>query len=144
MKTQVFVCPICGNVIAKLVDSGVVPECCGQPMEYLRPKMQEAEGDLREKHLPDISLVDDSTLRVAIGSVLHPMSKEHLISIIMLESENGLQMRFLSPDNKPTAKFYCGWDKPTGVYAFCNKHGLYGCKHLPPTVRHSSCKTPAK
>lgn len=140
MKTQMFVCPICGNVIVKLVDSGVVPECCGQPMTYLRPRMQENEVDLREKHLPDVSLVNESTLRVAIGSVLHPMTTEHQINVILLESEHGLQLRFLSLENRPTAKFYCGWDKPMGVYAYCNKHGLYGCTSLPPTVGHSCCK----
>lgn len=143
MKTQLYVCPICGNVIMKVVDSGVVPSCCGQEMELLQPELHEEPG-VSEKHLPDVSLRDESTLKVQIGSTLHPMSEGHHIQLIMLESEHGVQLRFLTPENKPTAKFYCGYDKPEGVYALCNLHGLWGTHHLPPTVKHASCRMTPK
>lgn len=138
MKTLMYICPTCGNIILKLEDSGVVPHCCGHEMQLLRPEMREEPG-VSEKHLPSVSLRDESTLRVQVGSEQHPMMKEHLIQFILLETEHGIQVRFLKPEDKPTAKFYCGYDKPHGVFTWCNKHGLWGTTHLPPTVKHSSC-----
>lgn len=139
MKTLMYVCPVCGNVIIKLVDSGVAPHCCGREMQLLRPEMREEPG-VSEKHLPDVSLRDEHSLRVQVGSEPHPMSHEHLIQFILLESEHGLQVRLLGPDNKPTATFYCGYDRPEGIYTWCNRHGLWGTHHLPPTTKHSpSC-----
>lgn len=140
MKTLMYVCPVCGNVIVKLVDSGVVPTCCGREMQLQYPEMHEEQG-VSEKHLPDVSLRDASTLKVCVGTTPHPMTKEHLIRLILLESEHGLQVRFLTENNQPSAKFYCGFDKPEGVYAWCNLHGLWGTHHLPPTVKHASCST---
>lgn len=141
MKTLMYVCPVCGNVMIKLVDSGVTPHCCGKEMHLLRPEMREEPG-VSEKHLPSVSLADESTLRVQVGSELHPMSPEHRIDLILLETERGVQVRLLKPDDKPTARFYAGFDKPKGVYIWCNRHGLWGTEHLPPTVkRPSSCCT---
>lgn len=138
MKTLMYVCPVCGNLVVKLVDSGVVPHCCGREMQLLRPEMREEPG-VSEKHLPSVSLLDESTLRVQVGEALHPMLEEHLIQFVLLESEQGLQVRHLTKDCKPSAKFYCGFDKPLGVYAWCNRHGLWGTHHLPPTVKRPSC-----
>lgn len=126
MKTLVYVCPICGNVIMKVVDSGVVPVCCGEEMELLQPQMAEHSGELHEKHIPVVRKVDDHTLHVAVGSVPHPMSADHQISFILLELENGLQLRFLQPGDSPDACFCSCEDKPENVYALCNKHGLWG------------------
>lgn len=138
MKTLLYVCPICGNVIMKLEDSGVVPHCCNQEMQLLKPEMHEEPG-VSERHLPDVSLLDESSLKVQVGTLAHPMSKEHLIQLILLETEHGVQIRFLNSENHPTAKFFCGYDKPEGVYALCNKHGLWGTFLLPPTVSQHSC-----
>lgn len=138
MKTLLYVCPICGNLVAKLIDSGVTPHCCGREMTLLHPEMHE-KSEAGEKHLPDVNLRDESSLKVQVGSVLHPMSEEHRIRFILLESEQGFQVRLLTPASKPSASFYCGYDHPTGVYAWCNIHGLWGTHHLPPTVKHPSC-----
>lgn len=135
MKTIMYLCPICGNVIVKLVDSGVVPSCCGHEMQLLIPKVTEESEMLMEKHLPQAKALDEYTLKIEVGSTLHPMSPDHLINFIYLETERGAQIRFLSAMDRPTAKFYCGRDKPNAVYAFCNRHGLWGRDQLPP-CRH--------
>ena len=58
MATKFYKCPHCGNVIVKVVDSGVTPVCCGEPMKELNPK--DADGAY-EKHVPHVTKVDDCT-----------------------------------------------------------------------------------
>lgn len=136
MKTNFYVCPVCGNVIVKLVDSGVVPHCCGRPMMLL----EENESDgLGEKHLPALHRVDECTIHVEVGEKPHPMSPDHYIQFILLESEQGLQVRFLKPDRRPTATFFCGRDKPTAVYEYCNLHGLWKNTTIPETKKCRTC-----
>ena len=49
MTTRFFLCKRCGNVIIKIVDSGVVPVCCGEEMVELRPNRTDVG---MEKHVP--------------------------------------------------------------------------------------------
>ncbi len=122
MKTLFFICPICGNVIHKLSDSGVVPVCCGKPMQVLEPNTVDAAV---EKHVPAVYCVDDCLFRVDVGSAPHPMSLDHFIRWIYVETKNGAQLRYLKPSDAPSAYFYCGSDKPLAVYVYCNLHGLW-------------------
>lgn len=130
MKTLFYRCPICGNIIVKMVDSGVVPVCCGSPMTQLVPKSQESET-ASEKHVPVVRYEDNCTLHVEVGSGPHPMIEEHHICFIYLETENGGQFRWLSP-NRPAAADFCGCnDKPVAVYEYCNLHGLWVTTNIP-------------
>ena len=122
MATKFFLCTTCGNVVVKVMDSGVIPVCCGSEMEELVPGT--SDGAM-EKHLPVVERVDDCTLKVKIGSLPHPMSKEHHIEFIYLETEHGGQIQYLDQD-KPAEALFCGCkDKPVAVYAYCNIHGLW-------------------
>ena len=56
MATKFFKCRHCGNVIEKIVDSGVPVVCCGENMEELIPNTVEASG---EKHIPVVTRIDD-------------------------------------------------------------------------------------
>lgn len=142
MKTLMYRCPICGNVIMKLVDSGVVPSCCGHEMQLLIPQTKDETAETQEKHMPDVQLLGDCTLRVEVGSTPHPMSPDHKIDFILLETEHGAQIRYLNTTNKPTATFYCGRDKPVSIYALCNIHGLWQQQHLPVTKPHRCGPSP--
>lgn len=115
-----LICEICGNQIGFISDSGVVPECCGQPMSALEPNTVDAA---QEKHLPVITREGDS-VRVAVGSVPHPMTPEHSIEWIALAQDNWTQRVALSPTDKPEAVFACQPGAVT-VYAYCNLHGLW-------------------
>ena len=75
-NTKFYICEKCGNIVQKINDSGVSVVCCGQKMTYLDPGTVEAS---REKHIPVVSL-DGNTVKVLVGSVLHPMAEEHHIS----------------------------------------------------------------
>ena len=116
-----YICEKCGNIIEKHENSGVSVVCCGQKMSELVPGTVEAS---REKHIP-VAEVKDGVVTVTVGSVIHPMTEEHLISWIYLETDRGSQKKVLGAGELPVAKFSLADEKPVAVYAWCNLHGLW-------------------
>ncbi|MCQ2118156.1 MAG: desulfoferrodoxin [Bacteroidales bacterium] len=122
MATKFFLCSTCGNVVVKVVDSGVTPVCCGNPMRELIP---DTVGGVYEKHLPVVEFLDEHTIKAKVGSTPHPMMIEHHIVFIYLETRNGGQIHYLKPEEKAEAVFTICNDEPVAVYEFCNLHGLW-------------------
>lgn len=120
MKAKFYKCRHCGNVIVKMVDSGVPVMCCGEQMQELKPNTTDAAG---EKHVPVVTDLGNGRIRVDVGSVAHPMLPEHHISFIYVETENGGLHKSLA--DKPSAEFYVGDEKVVAVYEYCNLHGLW-------------------
>lgn len=78
-----------------------------------------------EKHLPVITC-SGHTVTVNVGSVTHPMSEEHSITTVILETQNGGQYQYLPSSGQPVAKFQVSdGDKAIAAYAYCNLHGLW-------------------
>ncbi len=126
MKARFFYCRICGNLVVKLIDSGVTPVCCSTDMIELQANEIEGAG---EKHLPVTACCTKGKVNVAVGSILHPMTKDHFIQFIAIETKFGGQIRYLSPDDDPIAEFdLAPGDKPLVIYAYCNIHGLWMSK----------------
>jgi len=121
MENKFFICEKCGNIIGMIEPSGVPVVCCGQKMTKLEAGVVEAS---REKHIP-VVLLDGNTVKVTVGSVEHPMTAEHYISWIYLETDRGGQRKVLKPDDKPEVTFALADEKPIAVYAYCNLHGLW-------------------
>ena len=120
MATKFFKCNHCGNVIVKVVDAGVPVACCGEKMVELVPNTVDASG---EKHLPVVTVLDNNSIKVEVGSVHHPMLPEHHISFVYVETENGgIQVNL---KDKPEAVVYLGEEKAVAVYEYCNLHGLW-------------------
>ena len=90
MATKFFKCHHCGNVIVKVVDAKVPVVCCGEKMEELIPNTVDASG---EKHIPVVE-VKDGIVKVHVGSIDHPMVKEHWIEWIYLETDQGSQVKY--------------------------------------------------
>jgi superoxide reductase len=120
MATKFFKCRHCGNVVEKVVDSGVPVVCCGEKMEELIPNTVDASG---EKHIPVVTHIGENTIKVEVGSVPHPMLPEHHISFIYVETEDG-GIRVNLKD-KPEAIICTCTSKPIAVYEYCNLHGLW-------------------
>lgn len=76
-----------------------------------------------EKHVPAVTVEGDK-VHVVVGSVEHPMTEEHWITSIILETENGFQKKDLNPSDAPKAEFVVT-EKPIAVYEYCNLHGLW-------------------
>ena len=120
MATKFFKCNHCGNVIVKVVDAGVPVMCCGEKMVELVPNTVDASG---EKRLPVVTVLDNNSIKVEVGSVHHPMLPEHHISFVYVETENGgIQVNL---KDKPEAVVYLGEEKAVAVYEYCNLHGLW-------------------
>lgn len=79
----------------------------------------------KEKHVPVVT-VDGNAVHVQVGSVLHPMTPEHYITFIALETKKGYQIVELTPDDQPVADFAVAeGDAPVAAYEYCNLHGLW-------------------
>lgn len=122
MSIKFFLCPICGNLVLMLQDSGVTPHCCGDEMTELVPIETDGAG---EKHLPVLKRLDDCKVRVEVGATPHPMTEEHHIKFIILETECGFRVRYMKPDAPAVAEFCACGEKIKAVYEFCNLHGLW-------------------
>lgn len=121
-ELKIYRCSHCGNIVEKIVDGGVVPVCCGEDMKLLEANTTDAAG---EKHVPVIT-VDGQNVKVAVGSVEHPMTEEHLIQFVILQTEKGLQRVDLTASDKPEANFVLAeGDKVVAAYEYCNLHGLW-------------------
>ena len=123
MATKFYKCRHCGNVIEKVVDSGVQVVCCGENMQELIPNTVDAST---EKHVPVVTDLGDGTMQIKVGSVEHPMLPEHHIVFIYVETQRG-GIRVNLKD-KPEAVVCTCTDKPVAVYEYCNLHGLWMCK----------------
>ena len=143
MATKFFLCTTCGNVVVKVVDSGVKLVCCDKEMMELTPGT--ADGAM-EKHVPVVEWLDERNIKVKIGSKEHPMTEEHHIVFIYVETEHGGQIRYLDPAGPAEATFRVCKDKPVAVYEYCNIHGLWkaditDCQKEGCDTRKESCDT---
>jgi len=120
-KQKFFICKRCGNLVGMINDKGRPLTCCGEAMTELVPNTAEAA---QEKHLPVISVFEDS-ITVQVGSVPHPMTEEHHIAFVYVETKRGGQRKCLKAGEEPKVTFNLSGDKPVAVYAYCNLHGLW-------------------
>ena len=122
MEQKFYICSHCGNIIAKVKDVGVPVMCCGQKMTEIIPGTTEAS---QEKHIP-VYKVEGNIVTVRVGAVDHPMTAEHLIEWVSLQTKQGNQRKILAPGQEPVVRFaLCEGDEVEAVYAYCNLHGLW-------------------
>jgi len=77
-----------------------------------------------EKHVPVFNATKNH-LTVRVGSQSHPMSPEHYIEWIFVQTTAGGIYRKLLPGDQPEACFPVKRKEVLGVYAYCNLHGLW-------------------
>lgn len=121
MEEKFYFCNTCGNLMIAAIASGVIPYCCGDEMTLLKPNTEDGN---HEKHLPVVNLTSSQSVNVKIGSVPHPMTTQHNIRFICLETDRGIIVHYLNVDEPPEADI-CFDGVPIAVYAYCNVHGLW-------------------
>ena len=122
MEQKFYICEHCGNIIAMVKESGVPVVCCGQKMKKLIPGTTEAS---LEKHIP-VYTKEGNKVKVVVGSVEHPMTPEHYIEWVSLQTKFGNQRKALKPGDEPKVCFsVCEDDEVEAVYAYCNLHSLW-------------------
>lgn len=115
-------CTHCGQVIIKILDTNVPVVCCGEKMVEIIANTTEAAI---EKHIPVVNK-EGNIVFVKVGSIAHPMTNEHYIDAICLETNKGTYFKKITPINLPEAKFILDEDEVViATYAHCNLHSLW-------------------
>ncbi len=120
MGLSFYKCPVCGEIVMMVKKGGCTPSCCGKAMAELKANTTEAAT---EKHIPVVD-VKDKEIDVKVGSVAHPMTEEHLIEWIAVETKQGVKIKYLKAGDKPE-EIFCNNGDAVAVYAYCNLHGLW-------------------
>ena len=111
MKSKLYVCPLCGNVIHSMGEAAV--HCHGLLLTPLEAETPD------ERHMVLVERVEDEYY-VRID---HNMTKEHYISFMAAVSSDEIQLVKLYPEGNAEARF-----KIRGVrrlFFYCNRDGLF-------------------
>lgn len=127
-KMQLYKCNVCGNVV-EIVNAGDgTLVCCSVPM----CKLEEHNNDeaANEKHVPVVVMEGDDKI-IRVGSIPHPMQKEHYITFIEAISADKkyLKRRYLMPDDEPKMNIQGCDYKDFTAREYCNLHGLWANEH---------------
>lgn len=120
-ESEIYVCEICGKIVEVLRDGSGELVCCGQAMTLEKAKVDDSEN--AEKHVPSAKR-NGNRVEVMIGSVEHPMEREHYIEWIETTQGNRSKRVALQPSDRPSAEF-CVEEGPAVVRTYCNIHGLW-------------------
>lgn len=124
MEMKFFKCKECGKILA-LLKASDEPTCCGESMTQIKANTTDAAV---EKHVP-VAQTEGSLVKVAVGSVSHPMEEKHFIEWIAVQTKLGFQFKELTPGQEPKAIFaLTDGDELVRAYAYCNLHGLWADK----------------
>ena len=111
LRSKLYICPICGNVIHGLGDA--VVSCCGVTL----PAAEAEEAD--EEHGITLERVEDEWFI----TVHHPMTKAHFISFLAFVTTDRFQMVKLYPEGEAQTRLQL---RGGGMlYYYCNRHGLF-------------------
>lgn len=99
-----------------------IPRCLPEGANILDESSSEGAG---EKHLPVVEKKGE-IIHVQVGSIEHPMTLEHSIQWVFLETKKGGQFAYLLPDQKPDAFFVVEkGDEAVAAHIYCNQHGIW-------------------
>lgn len=111
LRSQFYVCPVCGNAIHAL--GNAVVSCCG----IMLPALEAEAAD--ETHTLAIENVEDEHFI----SVCHPMTKAHYISFAAFVTSDRIQLVKLYPEGNAQTRLQL---RGRGyLYYYCNQHGLF-------------------
>lgn len=118
-ESKFYICEKC-HVILEAIE--------GDPMAgdiTLKKLTANTSDGAHEKHMPIVEK-DGNKITVKVGSVYHPMTEEHSIEWVYLETEKGCQRMNLQANEEPVATFLVAdGDRPVAVYSYCNLHGFW-------------------
>jgi superoxide reductase len=117
-QLEIYNCSICGNIVEVVHAGSGALVCCGEEMTLMTENTTDAAT---EKHVPVITM-GDGVIKVAVGSVPHPMVDAHYIEWIELVADGTSCRQFLQPGEAPEAVFTITAGSVT-ARAYCNLHG---------------------
>ena len=115
-----YKCNTCGNIIVYANNAGVPVFCCGEKMQPI----QESTG-ASEKHIPMLTYNKNEVV-VSVSTISHPMTEEHFIDWIALETNKGVSVKYVRGAEIARARFEIeDGEEVIAAYAYCNLHGLW-------------------
>lgn len=120
-RGEIYRCKICSNIVMIMNEGEGELVCCSQPMEKLEEKVKE---EFSEKHLPVIKENENNEKYIQVGEILHPMTKEHHIEWIEVQTDNERKIKFLDIEQKPEFMIKSD-EKILFAREYCNIHGLW-------------------
>ena len=124
MELKLYYCETCKSLIEVLnANSTVKVTCCGKDMKKIEPNTVDAAI---EKHIPFVN-IEDNSLFISVGEVLHPMTEEHYIyTIYVLDDLGNMQKISFKPTDSPEVSVSFNENaKKLRIYSYCNIHGLW-------------------
>lgn len=117
-RLEFYRCEICGNIIQVLHSGAGNLICCGKPMKLLQPQTNDDAN--KEKHVP--VFLENNLIK--IGSVPHPMTKEHHIDFVEVSGNKNILIHFFNPEDKPEFDTKQDFHFDCAI-EYCNIHGLW-------------------
>lgn len=110
-KMHFYVCPVCGNMITAMTETGI--SCCGKKLQPLPPHKADENEKLHVARIENDFYITAN----------HPMEREHYIPFVALLTSDTLMLRKLYPE----------WELQVRIPIFshgrllwyCNRHGLF-------------------
>jgi superoxide reductase len=128
---EIYKAGVCGNGAEALHAGAGKLVCCVQPM---RLQVAKTSDEGIEKHLPVPAELPANVcsgkdgVKIKIGAVEHPMTPEHYIEWIEINTIDGKSgKKFLKPADLPESEFQTRMNI-VGARAYCNVHGLWEIK----------------
>lgn len=122
-KLELYKCHICGNLVQVILSGEGELVCCGQPMENLKPHVEENNHELAEKHTPEFEMIEGKRY---VTLKHHPMEAEHYIQFIEVykKDKSCLHLKYFNPGEKAEFDISC-LDENVEALELCNIHGLW-------------------
>lgn len=123
-ELNLYYCETCKNLVEVLNNNPTLKlQCCGKDMKKIESNTTDAAT---EKHMPVIN-IEDNSLFIQVGEVMHPMSEEHYISCIYVVDDLGNYEKItLTPSDNPEVSVDFNENaKKLNIYSYCNLHGLW-------------------
>lgn len=123
MTAKFYKCNSCGNVILKLVDSGVPVVCCAKNMTLLEPTPVTSQN---RELLPHVEPLEGGGLRLTMHKNSRCDRGDSDKSFLYLEFEHG--GIWLKDHAQSDLELRFGTNRPVALYKYCTHHGLLWLK----------------
>lgn len=110
LKSKLYVCPICGNVIHSMGEASV--SCCGVSLPAIEAEACDSDHEILIKKIEDEYLI----------TMEHAMEKQHYISFFAYVTTDKFEIIKLYPEEAASKRFRIR--SHGNIYAYCNRHGL--------------------
>lgn len=118
-ETSFYQCNSCNSVLLEM--NGTISQNCDHSLTALKADNIDAAT---EKHVPVVEYGQD-ILTVKVGEIPHPMTSDHSILWIYVQTRGGGAFVRLAPEDQPEARFKINSIDVVNVYAYCDIHGLW-------------------